>query len=99
VVNNASLFEYDDVAELHRAAMERHWRANTAPAIAAGARCTHAARGDGAGLRGQPARPEALEPEPRLPELHAVQGGAEAATTLLAQALAPRCASAAWRPA
>jgi NAD(P)-dependent dehydrogenase (short-subunit alcohol dehydrogenase family) len=33
VVNNASLFEYDAVADFSYAAMERHWRANTAPAI------------------------------------------------------------------
>jgi NAD(P)-dependent dehydrogenase (short-subunit alcohol dehydrogenase family) len=33
VVNNASLFEYDDVASFGYAAMERHWRANTAPAV------------------------------------------------------------------
>jgi NAD(P)-dependent dehydrogenase (short-subunit alcohol dehydrogenase family) len=33
VVNNASLFEYDSAATFGHAAMERHWRANTAPAI------------------------------------------------------------------
>ncbi|MEO8278257.1 MAG: SDR family oxidoreductase [Ideonella sp.] len=33
IVNNASLFEYDDLASFSPAAMERHWRANTAPAI------------------------------------------------------------------
>ena len=33
VVNNASLFEYDDVASFSSAAMDRHWRANTAPAV------------------------------------------------------------------
>src|SRR5450631_927937 len=33
VVNNASLFEYDVPANFTVAAMERHWRANTAPAI------------------------------------------------------------------
>ena len=33
VVNNASLFEYDDVGQLQlRARWTRHWRANTAPA-------------------------------------------------------------------
>ena len=33
VVNNASLFEYDDVASFSSATMDRHWRANTAPAV------------------------------------------------------------------
>lgn len=33
VVNNASLFEHDDAASFGHAAMERHWRANTAPAV------------------------------------------------------------------
>jgi NAD(P)-dependent dehydrogenase (short-subunit alcohol dehydrogenase family) len=33
VVNNASLFEYDNAASFSYAAMERHWRANTAAPI------------------------------------------------------------------
>ena len=33
VVNSASTFEYDDPASFSVAAMETHWRANTAPAI------------------------------------------------------------------
>jgi NAD(P)-dependent dehydrogenase (short-subunit alcohol dehydrogenase family) len=33
VVNNASTFEYDSVATFSYGAMERHWRANTAPAV------------------------------------------------------------------
>jgi NAD(P)-dependent dehydrogenase (short-subunit alcohol dehydrogenase family) len=33
VVNNASLFEYDDAATFTHAAMARHWAANTAPAV------------------------------------------------------------------
>lgn len=33
VVNNASTFEYDDALSFSHAAMERHWRANTAPAV------------------------------------------------------------------
>jgi hypothetical protein len=44
VVNNASLFEYDAVADFSYAAMDRHWRANTAPAIVL-ARALHAAGG------------------------------------------------------
>ena len=33
VVNNASTFEPDDPASFSMAAMDRHWRANTAPAV------------------------------------------------------------------
>jgi NAD(P)-dependent dehydrogenase (short-subunit alcohol dehydrogenase family) len=33
VVNNASVFEYDSAASFSMAAMELHWRANTAPAV------------------------------------------------------------------
>jgi NAD(P)-dependent dehydrogenase (short-subunit alcohol dehydrogenase family) len=33
IVNNASTFEYDNAESFHLASMERHWRANTAPAV------------------------------------------------------------------
>ena len=33
VVNNAALFEHDDVQSFSLALMERHWRANVAPAV------------------------------------------------------------------
>ncbi len=33
VVNNASLFEYDELHSFSISAMERHWRANVAPAV------------------------------------------------------------------
>lgn len=33
VVNNASTFEYDAPASFSQAAMDRHWRANVAPAV------------------------------------------------------------------
>ena len=33
VVNNASVFEYDAPQSFGHAAMEKHWRANTAPAV------------------------------------------------------------------
>jgi hypothetical protein len=57
-------------------------------AAGAGAACAAAGR---AARRGrQPARPEAVQPEPRLPQLHAVQERAEGGHALLAQALAPR---------
>lgn len=34
VVNNAAIFEADDAMSFSQRSMERHWRANTAPAIA-----------------------------------------------------------------
>lgn len=33
IVNNASTFEYDNAESFGLAAMEKHWRANTAPAV------------------------------------------------------------------
>lgn len=33
IVNNAALFEADDAASFGMAAMDKHWRANTAPAV------------------------------------------------------------------
>ena len=41
VVNNASTFEYDNPQTFSYAAMDTHWRANTAPAIVL-ARALHA---------------------------------------------------------
>jgi len=41
VVNNASLFEYDDVQTFGHALMDRHWRSNVAPAVLL-ARALHA---------------------------------------------------------
>ena len=33
VVNNAAAFEYDDAESFHYAAMDKHWRSNTGPAV------------------------------------------------------------------
>lgn len=44
LVNNASLFEHDDVQTLHYEGLARHWRTNTAAAIVL-ARALHAHRG------------------------------------------------------
>jgi hypothetical protein len=57
VVNNASDFEYDNPARFSYALMERQWRANTGPARTPAGPWRHR-------LRGEPAGPEALEPEP-----------------------------------
>ena len=82
VVNNASAFVYDDVTSFGYAAMEAHWRANTAPAIVL-AQALHdhlAARSDA----GPPARgcvvnlldQKLWNPNPGLPVVHAVEGRA-----------------------
>lgn len=85
VVNNASLFEYDDVAGFSYAAMERHWRANTAPAIVL-ARALHAAGGGAVvNLLDQ----KLWNPNPDYLSYTLSKAALQAATTLLAQALAP----------
>ena len=85
VVNNASLFEYDSVADFGFAAMERHWRANTAPAIVL-ARALHAAGGGAVvNLLDQ----KLWNPNPDYLSYTLSKAALEAATTLLAQALAP----------
>ena len=86
VVNNASHFEYDDVASFSYAAMERAWRANTAPAIVL-ARALHAAGGSAVvNLLDQ----KLWNPNPDYLSYSLSKAALEAATTMLAQALAPR---------
>ena len=85
VVNNASLFEYDDVASFGYAAMERAWRANTGPAIVL-ARALHAA---GGGCVVNLLDQKLWNPNPDHLSYTLSKAALEAATTLLAQALAP----------
>jgi len=85
VVNNASLFEYDSVADFGFAAMERHWRANTgAPVLLAQA--LHAA---GGGVVVNLLDQKLWNPNPDYLSYTLSKAALEAATTLLAQALAP----------
>ncbi len=96
VVNNASAFEHDTVASFSYAAMDAHWRANTAPAIVlaqalhqhlTGAANGHAARnGCVVNLLDQ----KLWNPNPDYLSYTLSKAALEAATTLLAQALAPR---------
>ena len=95
VVNNASLFEHDDVASFNYAAMDRHWRANTAPAIVL-ARALHAnlsAPGGPslatAGVVVNIVDQKLWNPNPDYLSYTLSKAALEAATTLLAQALAP----------
>jgi NAD(P)-dependent dehydrogenase (short-subunit alcohol dehydrogenase family) len=85
VVNSASLFEYDQVADFSYAAMERHWRANTAPAIVL-ARALHAA---GGGVVVNIVDQKLWNPNPDHLSYTLSKAALDAATTLLAQALAP----------
>jgi hypothetical protein len=94
VVNNASLFEYDDVAGFSYAAMERHWRANTAPAIVL-ARALHAALASGGEPGAAGAVVNVLDQKlwnwnPDYFSYSLSKAALQAATTMLAQALAPR---------
>lgn len=90
VVNNASLFEYDDLATFSYAAMDRHWRANTGPAVLL-ARALHAhlvaeqRRGCVVNLLDQ----KLWNPNPDYFSYTLSKAALETATTLLAQALAP----------
>ena len=105
VVNNASVFEHDDINSFGFAAMEQHLRTNTGAAILlARALHTHVAQRDGnlpAGASG-PAAPHTggavvnmldqklWNPNPDFLSYTLSKAALEAATTLLAQALAPR---------
>ncbi|MCR5866481.1 SDR family oxidoreductase [Aquincola sp. J276] len=95
VVNNASLFEHDDVASFSHAAMERHWRANTAAPILL-AQALHAHLGQ----REDDATPAGCvvnlldqklwNPNPDHLSYTLSKAALESATTLLAMALAPQ---------
>jgi len=90
VVNNASLFQYDDVASFGMAAMQAHWRANTAAPILL-ARALHAALSPGAqGAVVNLLDQKLWNPNPDYLSYTLSKAALEAATTLLAQALAPR---------
>jgi NAD(P)-dependent dehydrogenase (short-subunit alcohol dehydrogenase family) len=85
VVNNASLFEYDDVASFSVAAMERHFRANTAPAILLARALREAGGGTVVNLLDQ----KLWNPNPDYLSYSLSKAALQAATTMLAQALAP----------
>ena len=89
VVNNASLFEYDDVATFSLARMEAHWRANTAPAILL-ARALHSHCGRDGGVVINLLDQKLWNPNPDYLSYTLSKAALEAANTLLAQALAPR---------
>jgi hypothetical protein len=91
VVNSASLFEHDDVAGFSYGAMERHWRANTAPALVlAQALHEHLGARDAQGVVVNLLDQKLWNPNPDHVSYTLSKAALEAATVMLAQALAPR---------
>jgi NAD(P)-dependent dehydrogenase (short-subunit alcohol dehydrogenase family) len=88
VVNNASLFAYDNVDSFNMAQMDAHWRANTAPAIIL-ARALHRVATAG-GVVVNVLDQKLWNPNPDYLSYTLSKAALQAATTLLAQALAPR---------
>lgn len=90
VVNNASLFEYDQLADFGYASMERHWRSNVgAPLLLARALHTHL---DSCGRQGCVVNlldQKLWNPNPDYLSYTLSKAALEAATTLMAQSLAP----------
>lgn len=90
VVNNASLFEYDDLASFTATRMEAHWRANTMPGILL-ARALHGLLAeDATGCVINILDQKLWNPNPDYLSYTLSKAALEAANTLLAQALAPR---------
>lgn len=91
VVNSASLFEYDDAASFNYAHLERHLRANTAPAVVlAQALAEHVAARDVRGVVANLLDQKLWNPNPDFLSYTLSKAALEAATKLLALALAPR---------
>lgn len=91
VVNNASHFEYDNAETFSHAAMDAHWRANTAPAVLlAQALAAHLKDCDEVGCVVNLSDQKLWNPNPDYLSYTLSKAALEAATTLLAQALAPQ---------
>jgi len=91
IVNNASTFEYDAPASFGHAAMERHWRANVAPAVIL-AQALHAQLQGGAavGCVVNLLDQKLWNPNPDYFSYTLSKAALQAATVMLAQALAPQ---------
>lgn len=93
VVNNASLFEFDDTATFNMTTMEHHWRTNTAaPILLAQALHAHLqARGCGPASGGvvNLLDQKLFNPNPDFLSYTLSKAALHTATTLLAQALSP----------
>ncbi len=91
VVNNASVFEYDAPASFGHAAMERHWRANVAPAVLLSqALYTHVQDRGTTGCVVNLVDQKLWNPNPDYFSYTLSKAALEAATVMLAQALAPQ---------
>jgi hypothetical protein len=93
VVNNASLFEVDDVHSFSYAAMDRHWRTNTAPAVVLARGLFEALAARGPEARGAVVNlldQKLFNPNPDHLSYTLSKAALQFATTVLAQALAPR---------
>ena len=91
VVNNASHFEYDNAETFSHAAMDAHWRANTAPAILlAQSLAAHLKGCSEVGCVVNLSDQKLWNPNPDYLSYTLSKAALEAATTLLAQALAPQ---------
>ena len=91
VLNNASTFEYDTAVTFTYAMLERHLRANTAPAIVlAQALADHVAGRLGDGVVVNLLDQKLWNPNPDFISYTLSKAALESATTLLALSLAPR---------
>ena len=91
VVNSASTFEHDDPASFSVAAMEKHWRANTAPAVLlAQALHDHLATTDRRGCVVNLIDQKLWNPNPDYFSYTLSKAALQSATVMLAQALAPQ---------
>ena len=91
IVNSASTFEYDVPASFSVAAMEKHWRANTAPAvILAQALHTRLAGSTTTGCVVNLIDQKLWNPNPDYFSYTLSKAALQCATVMLAQALAPR---------
>lgn len=90
VVNSASTFEYDNAERFSYAAMDRHWRANTAPAVLlAQALHEHLKPSGRTGCVVNLLDQKLFNLNPDYFSYTLSKAGLQAATTMLAQALAP----------
>ena len=91
VVNNAALFEQDDAFNFSHASMDRHWRANVAPAVLlARALHAHCDAAGGSGCVVNLLDQKLWNPNPDFFSYTLSKAALQAANTMLAQALAPR---------
>ena len=94
VVNSAALFEFDDAASFTASLLERHLRANTAaPVLLAQALAEHLATRDAGPASGCVVNlldQKLFNPNPDFLSYTLSKAALHSATTLLAQALAPR---------